>query len=57
MNQKDLTERLRYAASPAGTSELIALLYAAAERIESLEGQVWLLETAAANRRAEKAGL
>lgn len=49
----DLTERLRYAASPAGISEMVALLLEAAGRIESLEGQLELAREASLNRRKE----
>lgn len=51
MNEQDLTERLRYAASPAGISPMVALLLEAAGRIESLEGRIELLEQAVQNRR------
>lgn len=53
--KNDLAERLRYAASPAGISEMVALLLEAAGRIESLEGQLELAEQSARNRR-EKVG-
>lgn len=51
MSDTDLAERLRYAASPAGISPMVALLLEAAGRIESLEGRLELLEQAVRNRR------
>lgn len=51
MTVDDLAERLRYAASPAGISPMVALLLEAAGRIESLEGQLELTIQSAERRR------
>jgi hypothetical protein len=51
MSNQDIAERLRYAASPAGISQQVALLLEAAGRIESLEGQLELLKQSALKRK------
>lgn len=51
MTPQELVERLRYGASPAGISEHVALLLAAAGTIESLAGQLELLQQAALKRK------
>ena len=51
MSTSDLSERLRYAASPAGISVMVSLLLEAAGRIESLEGQLELMIQSAERRR------
>jgi hypothetical protein len=51
MSNQDIAERLRYAASPAGISQHVAMLLEAAGRIESLEGQLELLKQSALKRK------
>jgi hypothetical protein len=54
MNNQDIAERLRYAASPAGISEHVALLLAAAGAIESLSGQLELYRHSVRQNTKEK---
>jgi hypothetical protein len=56
MSDQNIAERLRYAASPAGISQHVALLLEAAGRIESLEGQLELLQQSALRRKEKNNG-
>jgi hypothetical protein len=50
----ELVKRLRYGASPAGISEHVALLLAAAGAIESLSGQLELYRHSVRQNTKEK---
>ena len=50
----ELIKRLRYGASPAGISEHVALLLAAAGAIESLSGQLELYRHSVRQNAKEK---